>query len=1436
MKANTPTLIFLTILFYLTIFPISVSAFSYRADLNNGSWSQYTPDLASSFYAPDSQQSAYNRDFETDFNLTLTNPPTSPLCDDYWCIWSPYPANSNQGRFVRSSDANQGNYSANFFKDILGETYVWQKNELAIDANVSFYYKSLIEWKAGYFNSSADLNDVYFFTVFDSFVSADWKYVSYVLPTGNIKWGFKLGHGGEPQGNLFIDNIVITRNNAGTFFKGYSAPNCSSIFSCSNITDANKIGSNSTRDLYWIADYVSGATCSISENGVSSGNMVEMSGGMYYYKISHKAYPSAYVDVNLSATCAKTPYATKSFFVSPRIYNDSNIQTTMTTSNSLTGNIGYRGDIVTFLSLYLDDVGEPITNANCTLTIDGGTNAMTYNSSLEKYEYVKGFVADGTYPVTHSCSLGNYETKTTNYSVIIGNIATETLIISPIENISSVLLGFASNDVTISPTNNENKIIFSAENKSSGNYVVAYHVTNSLIDNRQYFVFTSSNGSDWAINDTINFSPIQKIPVSGGYLYSFNDTLLHNETKYYKLVYSQMPLAWGTIASQDYWANVNQPTEFTDENAHTWDLFQDSNYTSIQSYTTKYFGELVSSTLTTGYELQFTAYASTPMTLLAGYRANGTDNVLASSITTQPTRFSVPINPNDFYSQIIFESVGATSARVYITDYAIVPRSYFVERLEILNEDGTIPQAIISGGTSVQYIQEGYKFRAIVKAWDINADLYRLRVEALLGGTIVKTFETKLSDLTSEGAILTLDNLYDGIIDFNGNASSPIPFRDLTVKATLINNSGDTVAEQYKAIKLLQYPYFGDDITFSAQSLNNKVGANPSFRITINQVLPEMLIGLQIRIYDSNHSFTTPNYQDTTFSADLACGATCQKTITATDFVYSAETNYRVAFIFLLKTENVAFGSAQITRIYNVPVSYRNFETQRMFQVFERQDFQYHNSEAIPLVLQMRDVPYQNMRASYDVYLTISECTAATGANCTAQTTKFYPQKFVYDEATGYNYWYFNNYFYKDNGNPIGDGNFIRFTNVVTNLVGSNASTNTPTLIAKCKDANYSASLFNPLGFLMNYWADQFSGCGDPTKVPELISVLGDAEEKRIDVNNSRVITGGENQSLICIKTDTNTTYTINGLAQTLNCIVIYRVGERQIDQFDFLLGNNYSDYSKTGTTAQYIKVSVPAIDVIFNDPYLMKQALAADYQTTTNTLGEFAQQAFSKAFAGFANPLTRAITNANIAAGNVNIITNVGADINWDGAFDPTIVSGVFLLQINGFTVTNQNDYLKDHAELATLDPTYFRQWAKDNNVTIPLKNTTIQVIANDFKVIERFSVPSPIVINELPSQTSSTTSTDANGTITAGIPIPAKLNFKLTSDMISGNYAYVSRVYLPLTFSYVVPDGSANPILQGAADFIFHNWIWLLLGFVTILGVSLVARNFGLLGAGRG
>jgi hypothetical protein len=295
-------------------------------------------------------------------------------------------------------------------------------------------------------------------------------------------------------------------------------------------------------------------------------------------------------------------------------------------------------------------------------------------------------------------------------------------------------------------------------------------------------------------------------------------------------------------------------------------------------------------------------------------------------------------------------------------------------------------------------------------------------------------------------------------------------------------------------------------------------------------------------------------------------------------------------------------------------------------------------------------------------------------------------------------------------------------------------------------------------------------------------------------------------------------------------------------------MGNEFSDYAKSGAETQYLKFDIPAEQLIFNDAFMLAQSLNAEYQTDSlDTIGEITFYGFDKLFSGIANPLV-AIPEGLTRTG---MITNIGFDINFSNALDPTYVKGLFFFKIKGLKVINQFDYLSQYPQLETLSPKYFRKFANDNDIRLPIDETLVNIYTNDLSVgsivgeqLDALKVQSPLIIFAEKSKQQGADGNFENSITT--------LRFNLISDMLSNNQTQTQRNFIPFVFSYVVPaktgvfaviedilygtDQAGNDagLFTNPVGFGFKNWFWFVIIIVFLLIGSLILKNLRANGGG--
>jgi len=1116
----------------------------------------------------------------------------------------------------------------------------------------------------------------------------------------------------------------------------------------------------------------------------------------------------------------------------------------------------YSGYETEFSAEFLDEFGFPISTATCLIELEDSNYAMTYSSG--EYTYAYEFASAGNYDAKFFCSSVGYLSATDSINFNITQLVSDTFLVSDLVNVSSYLINDSQRSIDFV----QNDDIFSFALTSN---LVDYEVDLTFLDNvssQQYFVYTSDDGVNWVFNNTYTFgdsanfdNPLQKIPFSSILdKYTLEFVTETTDKVYFKFEKRVVGLFYETIKNNSDWVNFNEPNLFVDGIQRNWDFFQNSAFSNIYSYLKKPLPEMSSSDLSVGFELQFNAYSLTPQTIGVGVKYGDTEYLTDINVSTSVKRFSIPINLTDFDGQILFKSDLNATGNFYISNYALIPKSYFLDRINLLKENKSQLDTIVINGVSFQYLKEASRSNLDFSFIDMFDDLEYLRVESVIDGQVTNSKTILIDNLVSVGDKKYIyEDLTGFIIDLSGHSSYPSDLRNLIVKATLINNKNENVAQQSKTIKLIQYPYFPNDFVLNISNNNNKVGENPSFVMRLYQDLPESFIGFDVIIYSNDSSLENPEYQTRIFNENLNCSFfECSKRILIDDWAWESEKNYIVHFRALFNTEYPTFDSFASNRNISVPVVYKSFETARIFQVFERSDRTYRNDERIQLVLQLRNENLKSIIGETEAYLTLDLCNSADfNSACWREgSTKFYPKSKIFDVITGYNYFFFDQLFYTDSGEILYDGNYVKFNAHILDLSNTYDSENLPivTLSDKC-NSGYGEN-FNHGNFLMNYWNAFWSdrerelfGCQvvSSEKIP-----LDSSEAKRILIDSSHSVVSGQNHSIACLKVDNENFQ--NTLEQDLVCAVLWNRAEESIDSFNIMVGNNYSDYSVSGIDKQYLNFVIPSENIIFNDTFMLAQSLNAEYQTDSlDTIGEVLQKGFDKLFSGFANPLL-VVPETFTRQG---LITNVGFDINFSNAFDPNYVKGLFFFRIKGLKVINQHDYILYYPEIENLNPKYFIKYANANNIRLPNSKTRVDIYVNDLsnaqlfgEKIEALNVDSPLVIYEEPSK-----QIGVDGNFISKISI---LRFDMVSDMLSNNQTKTQRNFIPFVFSYVVPvktgvfeliddilygeDAFGNPagLLTNPVAFGFKNWFWVVILITFLLIGSLILKNLRSSGGG--
>ena len=1107
---------------------------------------------------------------------------------------------------------------------------------------------------------------------------------------------------------------------------------------------------------------------------------------------------------------------------------------TLVVSDSAINDSALRGDTVYFYGTYNDELDNPITDATCTVTSGLSEVSLTYNASTERYEGSYLFISNGTFSTSTTCTSTNYNTQTsTPFNLVIGDSLTLSLQTTVISGLGSITKSDTNNQITLNDISSSD-LIFKVKTTDSA-YALVTNWVNSDKSSKQYFVYTSLDGDDWTFSDTITFgattsTPVQKIwnDSNESYNYSFNSDLTQSVWQYYKLVYQAPAYYSEVINSSMYWFNQNPPSNFVDSSGKNFDVFADSNYTNIQSYTALPFQNLVSGDLTVGYQLQFTAYGTSAGTLAVGSRADGSDSTSNISVTTTPTRFSIPIVPSVRDSVLLIKSTSATSNTYYITDYTIVPRSYFFNQLEIVNPDRTQLQSILRNGTSTQYVKEGDSVILKTSMYDTTGDLSKIEIQTYLGGTLVKTQFIDIS--SSAGNYINFDEAIEGVIDLNGiggELTTTDSLRTITYKAILYNTDDESVSEQYKTVSLLQFPYFPNDFRMTSEIINTKLGTNPKARLNIQTRIPTNFLGVEFAFYDSAHSIATPNYKETLYASDLSCTSllSCTKEIVFDKYVWDSEGDFTVQITALITTENKNYTDSYTNAKKHVVVTTSGYLLMQMIQYNERHQnatphTPYNSTERVPLMLGVTDDMGKNLQDTITPYFTLM-------VDDVNYTTQFYPDAFNYDEASGTNIWLWNQYLYDDAGNLLPDLNVVKFRGLIADKRQSQSTDNQFAFANRCTlypvdllgdSATYLAEEYDWLGGMIGKgifdwklkdnsggWIAQYvniygtvagsiaqNGC---VEYPPNIVGWGDGNESLITIDDSFDLSlhADNRQALYCGQTYNNNTIT-DQLGDDFSCVLLIHEDLEQIDQVRVQIGNDNSDYSVVNDNKQYLDFTITGNDIIFNDMgVILANWYQKGYYGASPTGSPTVQQIVLSLWHDIMTPQ---LSNDQIAD-QFHFTEVIGGDgnYNFESDWNSSIYNKAIVFKINNFNVLNVYDYLTLE-ERANFDAKNFLSYARANNINVYPKNLNIELYSNNtetpFRIIESSS---PIIINKNPTNMTKTPIYTSDGNIIL-TNVDEILPFHVISTMSSANSSKNSRLIANLQFRQII---KAHPVNTG-------------------------------------
>lgn len=1070
--------------------------------------------------------------------------------------------------------------------------------------------------------------------------------------------------------------------------------------------------------------------------------------------------------------------------------------------------------------LRLDTNNMVVSNSTCTITFDGVSSIFPFNTSIQQYEYTYQTAVPKTVSYSIGCSgpsdYDNPDANVTGTVSFVVDLSTGSkIIVTDIENVSHEI---ESTQVNFFPSSESQDIIYSIDNNYTASLEIPQYVFNSLIDGKQYFVYTATepqyDANTWVFNDTLTFGvasddPVQKIwnETTQQYEHSFTDTLFDGEKKYYKLSYKSPYKDYQSISGSTEWYTVLPPFK-DDTNSISVDIYQISQYSNIRDIFIEQVPNIFND-VSEAFEIQFTAWTDTSnIQILAGQTIFESDSTTSITLTNEPHRYSVSIDATDYDSQILLKTNEAVPATIYITDYAIVPRGYFTKKLLLTKQNGDPLDLFLLNNYSKKYIQEGYAFNVKTQAYDREGDLLELKIETFFSpdanGNDTNQVTYSVYNLTTDQeTILDIQQQVPPILDLIGNASSPVNPRDLVVRATLLDQFGVEVSQQSLPIKFVQFPYFGGDFLLEFFPTEKRKGKNPAGILQINSNNIETLEGLDIRIYDQNSSINFPDYKKRIYKGtDFNCiTGNCSFQLKIDDFLFEDANLVHFVITGMMNTEYFSLTNPLIQVDRTIYLTQTSFDVSRIQQLVERTDQQYKNTEEIPVVLILRSTDAENLKDKLNVYLTLQNCDAnfLGGGNCVNQTKKWYPNGYLFDDKYNYNLYFFRNVFLLDNGNLLPDGNYIGFRASVTDGKGAMTAI-TPVLAPRCKGFNYGA-LFWPgafFSYLSNLFTGAQNGCTSGTTDDIVTTTVNNTQEMRIQINNAVSLTDPSLTAFGCLAPDTNNVQQ-NSLSQDLLCVVWVQSGKKPIDDYRLRIGNNFSDYSKTGSNKQYVEFNIPYELVAYNDPLYVKNQL--DESADITTVGDYIYQGFQEIAVNILNATI--IDKASFLAKN-GFIPQIAGDINLDQAFSPTSVGQIFWVQIKGAPIVNAQDFKynsKVNGNYDQINKTKFLEFLSNNGVAyqtvVPAK---AKVIINDFSLPTEFidSNGAILIDQEATEKKINQNNIDVNAPY--GAMLPAKITLTLQLTMFYNSFSQQQTMSL----------------LLNIYAFFFENLVGLINGFI--------------------
>ena len=1019
------------------------------------------------------------------------------------------------------------------------------------------------------------------------------------------------------------------------------------------------------------------------------------------------------------------------------------------------------------------------------------------------------------------------------------------------------------NAFVVIPTNENNdveiKIINSTTSKNIG-----YRIVNSKNTGKQYKIYTSADGSTWDMQDTLtfgttNYDSIQKIwqQTTLKYHYSFSETLISDQTQYYKFEYYSPAYHWFTV-NDSYWDIQSVPDQ-TDYNGLSTDVYGLSTKTDMTNFLTQpKFPAMTSDLSNKNFVFQFTAKGNTAFSgeFVAGTVINKeTAPTTALGFLNRYRTTTITGIENGYLKMA---SSATTPRDLFIQNYVVTERGYFTRPLTLTSSDGSqLPILIGDNNTQSKYIIEGKDFMIHSQYNDPNGDIDRYEVTAYFTSVASGNKLKKWTFSADQNGLVPIREKVGGLVDLTPNAD------DLTVIITvrLIDSSANYYEIQTDKVILRQFPNTPTDLTFNVSQFSRKIGEYPKGRITIQTIAPENIIGVNLRFQDmtldnNNADFNKVFYKDVDFTCNTF---DCSFDYELDDYIFSTTGDFTLHSWVLVTTEE-----QDLIKPYNellhdflsFPVNWIAFNTARIFQTIERSDHTYRNDEVIPLVVQLMDstgLP-RTLQGRINVELQLEECDGNVDRSCRTIDLNYSPDSTLFDESTGYTYYHFRQLFVEEDYTRLSDGNYFRVKAFISDPTNTHEILYTPVLADKCRPAKYNLAVWFENMFNMNFFE---VGC---TEYTDEIVALPDnnSHEAYLLIDADHSVTAPTQFWWMCSSPDQNNLY-VDVLAQDVVCFVWYLLGESPIDQFNFYLTNNNSDLVVTDNDLkQYIEMSVPYEYVYFNDLFLLKETLKQEFTTDwTAENPPTVAEAITYMLQHHLGALTPSINVAGDFLTASGLIGNIGfemgavesgnaIDFNFATPLDPRTVSGFLTYKISGINVINKKDYETKYPEIKNLSASKFTQWADMAGVRLKSDPITIDVFVSDHVKIMSYESNAKLIIDEIAEPNPiNIANADANSDIKFESK-PTKITFHAISDMIYNNGLTFKRRYLILPYTLVLTEetmcgwfgincwgddssGSVVALIQeGDLSFFAVNAFGLFILLGSVLIFSVIYRNF--------